>query len=97
MVLRVLYNADEPLTGRGIERLCGTKPELMEIKAKAIGEGWGMDKVELEVLRAERPKGPAIVSSVATLRCHLPRPKVLYPCMLRVSEMNPCEGRIRPS
>jgi len=31
-----------------------------EIEAKAIGEAWDVTKTELEVLRAERPKAPAV-------------------------------------
>jgi len=37
------------------------KPEKMtELKAKAIKDGWAIEKVELECLRAERPMAPAI-------------------------------------
>jgi len=37
----------------GIARLCGTA--FPAIEAKAIAEGWDLNKVELEILRAKRP------------------------------------------
>ena len=37
-----------------------------DIEAKAIGEGWGETKCELEVLRASRPKAPAVHDGGAT-------------------------------
>jgi len=41
-----------------VRRICaGKHPELEE---QAIAEGWSTDKCELEVLRASRPKAPAI-------------------------------------
>ena len=41
-----------------IRKICGSKHP--EIEEKAITEGWTTDKCELEVLRASRPKAPAI-------------------------------------
>lgn len=41
-----------------IRKLCGT--QHAEIAAKAIEEGWSTDRCELEILRAERPKAPAV-------------------------------------
>jgi len=40
---------------------------LLEIEAKAIGEGWSSEKAELEFLRAARPKGPAIHSTESAI------------------------------
>ncbi|MCP4594510.1 MAG: hypothetical protein GY842_27580 [bacterium] len=41
-----------------IRKVCGSRhPEL---EAQAITEGWTTDKCELEVLRASRPKAPAV-------------------------------------
>ena len=40
-----------------IQKACSG--EHAEIQAKAIAEDWGIDKVNLEVLRASRPMGPA--------------------------------------
>ncbi len=34
-----------------------------DIEAKAIAEGWDVAKTELEVLRAERPKAPAVIEA----------------------------------
>jgi hypothetical protein len=41
-----------------IRRIC--KGSHADIEARAIGEGWTTDKCELEVLRASRPKAPAL-------------------------------------
>jgi len=41
-----------------IRKLCGGKHG--DIEAKAIGEGWDATRTELEVMRVERPKAPAI-------------------------------------
>lgn len=41
-----------------IRRICAGKHP--DIEAKAIAEGWDENKTELAVLRADRPKGPAI-------------------------------------
>jgi hypothetical protein len=41
-----------------IRKACNGKHA--EIEAKAVKEGWDVSKCELEVLRAERPSGPAI-------------------------------------
>lgn len=41
-----------------IRLICGGKHG--EIEAKALGEGWDQNKCELEVLRASRPKAPAV-------------------------------------
>jgi len=43
-----------------VRRICAGKHA--EIEEKAIAEGWSTDKCELEVLRASRPKAPAIHS-----------------------------------
>jgi phage major head subunit gpT-like protein len=40
-----------------VTKACGGK--FPAIEAKAIEEGWTVDKTELEVLRADRPKAPA--------------------------------------
>ena len=45
---------------RAIRRLCGGNHD--EIEATAIADGWDAAQTELEVLRATRPKGPAIHS-----------------------------------
>lgn len=44
-----------------VRTVCGDKHP--DIAGKAIAEGWTTDKVELEVLRAERAKAPAIHSN----------------------------------
>ncbi len=41
-----------------VRRICAGKHP--EIEAKAIGEGWDATRCELEVLRANRPKAPAV-------------------------------------
>ncbi len=41
-----------------IRRVCGSRHA--EIEERAIAEGWTQDKCELEVLRASRPKAPAV-------------------------------------
>jgi len=41
-----------------IRKVCGT--EHGEIAARAIAEGWDATRTELEVLRASRPKAPAV-------------------------------------
>ncbi len=43
-----------------LRRICAGK--FTEIEEQAIAEGWSTDKCELEVLRASRPKTPAIHS-----------------------------------
>lgn len=48
-----------------IAKACGGK--FPDIEAKAIEEGWDVTKAELEVLRAERPKAPAIHAKDNTL------------------------------
>lgn len=48
----------ETLRIADIRRVCNGKHPAVE--AKAIGEGWDVTKTELEVLRAERPKAPAV-------------------------------------
>lgn len=53
-----------------IRKLCGS--EHAELSAKAIAEGWDVVKTELEVLRASRPKAPAVVSGAS-----VPTAKVL--------------------
>lgn len=45
-----------------IRQVCGG--EYPEIEAQAIEEGWDATKTELAVLRASRPKAPAVGSSV---------------------------------
>ena len=44
----------------GVRRICASKHA--DIEAKAIEDGWDEQRTELEVLRAERPRAPAIVS-----------------------------------
>ncbi len=44
-----------------IRTICGGKHP--DIEAEAIGEGWDATKTELAVIRAERPKAPAIHAS----------------------------------
>lgn len=41
-----------------IHRICNGR--FPEIEEKAIAEGWNTDKCELEVMRASRPKAPAV-------------------------------------
>ncbi len=41
-----------------VRKVCGSKH--MDIEARAIREGWDATRAELEVLRASRPKAPAI-------------------------------------
>jgi hypothetical protein len=41
-----------------IRKVCNGR--FGEIEAKAIGEGWDLTKTKLEVLRASRPKAPAV-------------------------------------
>ncbi len=41
-----------------IRRICNGR--FPEVEEKAIAEGWSTDKCELEVLRASRPKAPAV-------------------------------------
>jgi len=41
-----------------IRRVCNGR--FPEVEEKAIAEGWSTDKCELEVLRASRPKAPAV-------------------------------------
>jgi len=43
-----------------IRKVCGSDGEHADIEAKAIEEGWDTTRCELEVLRASRPKAPAI-------------------------------------
>ena len=43
-----------------IHKVCGSDGEHADIEAKAIEEGWDATRCELEVLRASRPKAPAI-------------------------------------
>ena len=43
-----------------IRKVCGSDGEHADIEAKAIEEGWDATRCELEVLRASRPKAPAI-------------------------------------
>ena len=43
---------------QAIRTVCGGKHT--DIEAKAIGEGWNVTQCELEVLRASRPKAPAV-------------------------------------
>ena len=50
--------ADESARVAAVRKICGGRHP--DIEAKAISEGWDANKTELEVLRAERPKGPAI-------------------------------------
>jgi len=55
--------ADETKRIQAIRTVCNGKHT--DIEAKAIEEGWDVTKCELEVLRASRPKAPAV---------HSPRP-----------------------
>ena len=50
--------ASETSRVAAIRKVCAGKHDAIE--AKAIGEGWDETRTELEVLRAERPKAPAI-------------------------------------
>ena len=40
-----------------IRKLCAGHPEL---EAKAVREGWALERTELEILRASRPQAPAV-------------------------------------
>ncbi len=42
----------------GIRRLCGGRHP--EIEARAIRDGWDLPRTELEILREDRPKSPAV-------------------------------------
>ncbi|HOX08379.1 MAG TPA: hypothetical protein PK280_18435, partial [Planctomycetota bacterium] len=53
-----------------IRKLCGQ--DHAEVAARAIAEGWDVVKTELEVLRASRPKAPAVVTGAS-----VPSAKVL--------------------
>ncbi|MDD5503414.1 MAG: hypothetical protein PHH26_08145 [Candidatus Thermoplasmatota archaeon] len=44
-----------------VRKICAGKHN--DIEAKAIREGWGEDKVKLEVLQAERPSAPNLIIS----------------------------------
>jgi len=44
----------------GIRKVCGDDGKHTDIEAKAIEEGWDATRCELEVLRASRPKAPAV-------------------------------------
>jgi len=50
--------ADETKRIQAIRTVCNGKH--IDIEAKAIEEGWDVTKCELEVLRASRPKAPAV-------------------------------------
>jgi hypothetical protein len=50
--------AAEQLRIAAIRKVCGDNHP--DIAAKAIAEGWDVNKTELEVMRAERPKPPAV-------------------------------------
>ena len=52
-----------------IRQLCGGR--FPEIEAKAIGEGWDATRCELEVLRANRPRTPAIHMHDKTINAHV--------------------------
>jgi len=47
----------------GITKVCGG--EYPDIEAQAVREGWDINRTELEVLRASRPKAPPIHSAPA--------------------------------
>jgi len=53
--------AAETVRVGAIRKICSDKHA--DIAAKAIEEGWDATKTELEVMRADRPRGPAIHSS----------------------------------
>jgi hypothetical protein len=46
-----------------VKKICNG--QHAEIEAKAIGEGWTVEKTELEVLRASRPKGGPYINTGA--------------------------------
>ncbi|HID74474.1 MAG TPA: hypothetical protein EYP56_00580 [Planctomycetaceae bacterium] len=48
-----------------MDKICAGHPE---IHVKAVREGWSKERAELEVLRASRPRGPAIHSENGTER-----------------------------
>lgn len=52
-----------------IRRTCGGRHA--EIEARAIGEGWDAMRTELEVLRLDRPRAPAIHSADHALTPHV--------------------------
>lgn len=53
--------ATETVRVAAIRKLCGGKHA--DIEAQAIKEGWDETKTELEMIRADRPRGPAIHAS----------------------------------
>ncbi|MFO0839609.1 MAG: hypothetical protein U1D55_13920 [Phycisphaerae bacterium] len=52
--------ANELRRQAAIRKICGER--FVEIAAKAIEENWTVEKTELEVLRAGRPKAPGIIT-----------------------------------
>ncbi len=50
--------AEETMRIQAIRDVCGGKHS--DIEAKAVAEGWDVTRCELEVLRASRPKAPAV-------------------------------------
>lgn len=52
--------ADELRRQSAIRKICGDR--FTEIAANAIAEGWTVEKAELEVLRASRPKAPGVIT-----------------------------------
>ncbi len=52
--------ANELRRQAAIRKICGER--FVEIAAKAIEENWTVEKTELEVLRANRPKAPGVIT-----------------------------------
>ena len=55
--MRARYAAEQERIA-AVQKVCGN--EHPELCARAIKEGWDVTRAELEVLRAERPKAPAV-------------------------------------
>ncbi|MBM4017150.1 MAG: hypothetical protein FJ288_02290 [Planctomycetes bacterium] len=52
-------DAAEAQRAAAVKRICGARH--VDIEARATAEGWDESRTELEVLRAERPKVPAVI------------------------------------
>lgn len=66
---------------QAIQRIC--KDQHVDIEARAIAEGWDVTRCELEVLRASRPKAPAV-----HVQRHEMTPKVLEAAALLSGRMH---------
>lgn len=58
--------ADEDVRVAAIRKIECSTPELLEIRAEALLEGWSTDKAELAILRAARPEAPNTSFSIGS-------------------------------